>query len=354
MHLGLLQEALASGERALPVLQRFHDRPAERSLHHNLAVAHIKLHQFDAARRELARAAALPRDPAVLVPRARELRELGDSWAEAGQHREALAAFHGERELSERANERSRAAALEELRRKYDTVARQRDLDLLARDGQLKDQQLENGRLAQQVGLAVGALLLLSMALIGVTLLRMRRAQASLTANQSLLRAQSERDPLTDLSNRRHFLAVMDLRARQTGAEGFRGALMMIDIDHFKNVNDRLGHAVGDRVLKACCLRWERLLREQDVLGRLGGEEFCVLLTETPPGEAWVVAERLRTAVSSGALTDGVRVTVSIGLAAVEPGDDVWADTLERADQALYAAKHAGRNRLVQAESPTP
>ena len=362
MHLGLLQEALASGERALPVLQRFHDRPAERSLHHNLAVAHIKLHQFDAARRELARAAALPRDPAVLVPRARELRELGDSWAEAGQHREALAAFHGERELSERANERSRAAALEELRRKYDTVARQRDLDLLARDGQLKDQQLENGRLARRVGIAIGALLLLSVALIGVTLLRMRRAHARLTANQHLLRAQSERDPLTDLSNRRHFLAVMDARARQAGVAGLRGALLMIDLDHFKNVNDAHGHAAGDAVLVEVSRRIRAAVRDGDLVVRWGGEEFLVFAPELAGSDLAHLTERVLQGIGRVpvATPDGaLRIAASVGFASfplrgpAAPGEALslhWEQAVNWVDMALYKAKVEGRNRGVGIE----
>ena len=329
-------------------------------MHHNLAVAHIKLHQFDAARQELAKVAEVAIDPADLVPRARELRELGDTWAEAGQHKEALAAFHGERELNARANERSRSAALEELRRKYDTAARQRDLDLLARDGQLKDQQLENGRLAQEVGIAVGALLLLSTALIGVTLLRMRRAQARLTANQHLLRSQSERDPLTDLSNRRHFLAVMDPRARQAGAEGFRGALMMIDIDHFKNVNDQHGHAAGDAVIVEVSRRIRAAVRDSDLVVRWGGEEFLVFAPELPGADLAQMAARVLNGIGGTpvATPDGeLRITASIGFASfplghpASPGGPAlrlhWEQAVNWADMVLYKAKAEGRNRAV-------
>ncbi|MFG6486618.1 GGDEF domain-containing protein [Roseateles sp. BYS78W] len=359
MHLGLLAEALAAGQRALPVLQRFHDRLNERSLHHNLAVANIKLHQFDAARLELARVVEIPADPADLLPRARELRELGDTWAEAGQYKESLAAFHDERELNARVNERNRSTALEELRRKYDTAARQRDLDLLARDGQLKDQQLENGRLAQKVGIAVGALLLLSTALIGVTLLRMRRAQARLTANQRLLRAQSERDPLTDLSNRRHFLAVMDLAARQAGAEGFRGALLMIDIDHFKNVNDRHGHAAGDAVIVEVGRRIRAAVRDSDLVVRWGGEEFLVFAPELPGADLAQMAARILNGIGGAAIDtpDGaLRITASIGFASFPLGGQGtgsaalrlhWEQAVNWVDMVLYKAKAEGRNRGV-------
>lgn len=361
MHQGQLKEALAAGQKALPVLQRFRDRYFERSLHHNLAVAHIKLRQFDVARQQLAKVGEFGVDPAELVPRARELRELGDTWAEAGQFKEALAAFHAERELNARANERNRAAALEELGRKYDSAAKQRDLDLLARDGQLKDQQLENQRLAQKVGVAVGALLLLSLALIAVTLWRMRRAQARLTANQSLLRAQSERDPLTDLSNRRHFLAVMEQRARDVDSraedQGFRGALMMIDIDHFKNVNDWHGHAAGDAVIVEVARRIRAAVRDTDLVVRWGGEEFLVFAPELPGSDLAMMAERILRSIGGQPVQtpEGpLRITVSIGFASFPLGGSGgaalrlhWEQAVNWADMVLYKAKAEGRNRGV-------
>jgi len=361
MHQGQLKEALAAGQRALPVLQRFGDRYYERNLHHNLAVAHIKLRQFDVARQQLAKVSEFGVDPAELVPRARELRELGETWAEAGQYKEALAAFHAERELNTRTNERNRAAALEELGRKYDSTAKRRDLDLLARDGQLKDQQLENQQLAQKVGIAVGALLLLSLALIAVTLWRMRRAQARLTANQSLLRAQSERDPLTDLSNRRHFLAVMDQRAkdadRGSDDEGFRGALMMIDIDHFKNVNDWHGHAAGDAVIVEVARRIRAAVRDTDLVVRWGGEEFLVFSPELPGADLALMADRILRSIGGTPVEtpEGpLRVTASIGFASFPLGGSGgaalrlhWEQAVNWADMVLYKAKAEGRNRGV-------
>lgn len=361
MHLGMLKEALAAGQRAMPVLQRFGDRFYERSLHHNLAVAYIKLRQLDQARQELAKVSEFGTDPSDLVLRARELRELADTWAEAAQHKEALAALHAERELNARANERNRAAELEALGRKYDSAAKQRDLDLLARDGQLKDQQLENQQLAQKVGFAVGALLLLSIALIGVTLVRMRRAQARLTANQHLLRAQSERDPLTDLSNRRHFLAVMDQRTRDAGnsdrAEGFQGALMMIDIDHFKNVNDWHGHAAGDAVIIEVARRIRAAVRDTDLVVRWGGEEFLVFSPALPGDDLALMAERVLRGIGSQPVEtpEGpLRVTASIGFASFPLGGGGgpglrlhWEQAVNWADMVLYKAKAEGRNRGV-------
>ncbi len=349
MRQGDLPQAISVGQRALPVLQQFSNRAFERVLRHNLAVAHIKLKQFDAARRELAHVAEFGNDPAQLVPRARELRELDEAWGEAGQYKEALAAFHAERELEARAVERNREAALEELRRKYDSGAKQRDLDLLARDSAVKDQQLANRKLAQQVGVAVGVLLLLSLVLAGVTLVRSRRAQRNLQVNQVLLRTQSERDPLTDLSNRRHFLSVMEPH----GSGEFHGALMMIDIDHFKNVNDWHGHAAGDAVIVEVSRRISQAVRVSDLVVRWGGEEFLVFAPELAHADLSHLVERVLQGIGAApvATDEGpLRITASIGFASFPVGAALhlnWEQAVNWADTVLYKAKAEGRNRAV-------
>ena len=128
------------------------------------------------------------------------------------------------------------------------------------------------------------------------------------------------------------------------------GAVLMIDVDHFKAINDRFGHAGGDRMLAALARGIGRCLREGDVLGRVGGEEFLVLLPDTGIDDALTLAERLRTAVSTIQVMlddEPQRVTVSIG-AAVRQAEDKSPGTLvRRADRALYAAKSAGRNRVA-------
>lgn len=346
---GELKRALEVGQAALPVLLQYKDRPFERLLRHNLAIALIKLRQFDMARRELARADELQAESTELVPRARALRELGDAWAEAGQFKEALAAIRSERDINGRANERSREAALEELRQKYDSGSKQRDLDLLERDNALKDQQLANRKLAQQVSLALGVLLLLSVALAGVTLVRMRRAQLGLKASQALLRNQSERDPLTNLSNRRHFLSVME----QRGGDDFRGALLMIDIDHFKNVNDQHGHAAGDAVIVEVGRRISQAVRASDLVARWGGEEFLVFCPELDHADLAQLAERILQGIGHEpiATDEGpLRITASLGFASFPLGSGFrlhWEQAVNWADMVLYKAKAEGRNRAV-------
>jgi diguanylate cyclase (GGDEF)-like protein len=346
---GQTDAAVRTALKALPELQRFKDRFFERTLRHNLALGYIKLHQFDAARRELTRVNELGLDPNELVGGAVEWRELAEAWAEAGRYSEALAAYHAETDLLSRANERRRESALEDLRRKYDTTAKQRDLDLLARDGQLKDQQLANRQLAQQVGLAVGVLLLLSIVLVSVVLVRMRQAHRKLQANQVLLRAQSERDPLTNLSNRRHFLTVME----QLGTQEFHGALLMIDIDHFKNVNDWHGHSAGDLVIVEVGKRITQAVRGSDLVVRWGGEEFLVFAPELATDDLSHLAGRILTGIGAKPVhTDAgeLRITASLGFASFPLGSGLklhWEQAINWADMALYKAKAEGRNRAI-------
>jgi len=127
----------------------------------------------------------------------------------------------------------------------------------------------------------------------------------------------------------------------------------MMDIDHFKRVNDTYGHAVGDQVLRTIGQVLRDSCRVYDVPGRYGGEEFCIVLPQTPVGNTGTVAERIRTRVASTEVAvdgDSVAVTTSIGVAGVdgENGDTLMTATalIDRADRALYAAKHRGRNRI--------
>ncbi|MDI4634592.1 GGDEF domain-containing protein [Pelomonas sp. V22] len=351
MHRGEPARALELARKALPVMQRFKDRDRESVLHHNMAVALLRLRQFDAARREIALADQLRLGGGQRpVVRARQLRELGEALAEAGLAREAIAMYHEERALTVKVNERAQAAALEALRTKYDRTRGQRDLELLQRDRSLKDQELANSRLAQQVGVAVAVLLGLLVVLGGVMVRRVQLANKKLKANEALLRAQSERDPLTELANRRHFLAVME----QQAANQFDGALLMVDIDHFKHVNDRHGHAAGDIVICEVARRLSHAVRQQDLVVRWGGEEFLVFAPGVAQSQLHGLAERILFSVGAEPINteDGpLNITVSIGFAhfPLPPMRLAlhWEQAVNWADMALYTAKSQGRNRAM-------
>ncbi|MCV2353747.1 GGDEF domain-containing protein [Paucibacter sp. B2R-40] len=344
------KKAIAAAEIALPQLHALADQRLERAARHNLALALIQARQFERARRELTLLAEMRQDwsdHAVLIE---ELREEGEAWAAAGQAKEALANFHAERSLNAELVALNREASLRQLKIKYDSERKQADLDLLIRDKSLVDKQLANRHLAQQVGLAVAALLALSIGLAVVMVKRVREANRRLKANQALLRAQSERDPLTDLANRRHFLGVME----QQAPAQFNGALLMIDIDHFKHVNDQHGHGVGDVVICEVARRLSHAVRAEDLVVRWGGEEFLVFAPDVSLGDLAHLAERILRGVGGQTIptdTGPLRVTVSIGFAhfPLPPSklELQWEQAVNWADMALYTAKSRGRNRAM-------
>lgn len=156
-------------------------------------------------------------------------------------------------------------------------------------------------------------------------------------------------DPLTDLPNRRYFEDNARIELERVRRFGGAMSLLMIDLDRFKVINDRFGHAAGDAVLKTFASRCKSVFRESDLFARIGGEEFVALLVGTDRAGATLLAERVRSHVADlrvKTASGTIRVTSSIGVASVRASDRSIASTLNRADQALYTAKESGRNRV--------
>lgn len=190
------------------------------------------------------------------------------------------------------------------------------------------------------------------------TQLRRKRLQDQLRQNYQRGLSLALTDELTGLYNRRYVFAHFNERLARTPEGSSDVALMLFDIDHFKQVNDTHGHSAGDEVLRELAERAVREVRSVDLVGRLGGEEFVVVMPETNLAGAFVVAERLRTAIAEEPFTlrstgDKLPVTVSIGVAVAGEDSDNLDDLLKRADEALYAAKKAGRNRVMLAAAGT-
>jgi diguanylate cyclase (GGDEF)-like protein/PAS domain S-box-containing protein len=167
------------------------------------------------------------------------------------------------------------------------------------------------------------------------------------------LKATASVDPLTGLSTRRRFIEALDLELDRARRQGRPLSLLMLDVDHFKHVNDSYGHPIGDAVLEALGRIIAGSVRAEDVVGRLGGEEFALLLPGAEPAQAFDIAERLRASVEAAAVADGaggvVTFTVSVGVAGLEVTESTGAELLAAADRALYAAKNGGRNRVERA-----
>jgi len=169
-----------------------------------------------------------------------------------------------------------------------------------------------------------------------------------LRKTKEALEHEASRDSLTDLWNRRAILDLLTRELARSSREERSIAAVMIDIDHFKNINDRIGHLAGDQVLLEVTRRIGSTLRSADVFGRIGGEEFLIILSPCDPKTALEVMERARRACAASPVRIEERefeVTVSLGAAVAAGGDVDLTTILKAADDALYRAKNAGRNR---------
>ncbi|MBX3688436.1 tetratricopeptide repeat-containing diguanylate cyclase [Dokdonella sp.] len=260
--------------------------------------------------------------------------------AALGAYRKYLAAH--DRNVTERNDQRAQVlreqfesdrARLENQRLKDDKATQERQLEVL-----------ERARHWQRVALVLLATLLIALAVL---------ALRQLARLRSLKRAASI-DPLTEVLNLRGLKQAGQSALREARSDGETLSVLAIDIDHFKRINDRFGHPVGDRVLRAIANTCAQALREGDLLGRSGGEEFLAVLPGAQLVAAHEVAERLRESTANRQFDDlgpGEGVTLSIGVAELEAQDRDMAALVARADTALYRAKALGRNRVEEASA---
>lgn len=184
------------------------------------------------------------------------------------------------------------------------------------------------------------------------TQIRRRRFQERLQANYQVSLSMALTDPLTGLYNRRYMEVHLQKLLGKNDEAKKHLCVLLLDIDHFKKINDTYGHGVGDEVLKTIAFRLKDSTRSFDLVARLGGEEFVVILPDTNEEMSHFVSERLRRAIGDRPIKcsapDGeIIVTTSIGGAFIEPGDHTVQSVIDRADKALYAAKEGGRNCTV-------
>ncbi len=176
------------------------------------------------------------------------------------------------------------------------------------------------------------------------------KEEASMNALEATideLRAISVRDPLTNLYNRRFVMESGRGFAAMNRRYGNELHLIMLDLDHFKRINDSYGHAAGDEVLKGLAEVLRGIVRQSDVAARIGGEEFLILLPQTGAEAAYNIANRIRDAVAAASFSGVPRkVTVSLGVVGLK-ADESFEAALERADACLYQSKHSGRNRVT-------
>ena len=183
--------------------------------------------------------------------------------------------------------------------------------------------------------------------------LKVKALQDNLKESNQLLQQLAQTDPLTELHNRRHMMDTLEAEFDRSSRVGSPFALLMVDLHHFKRVNDTYGHQLGDKVLQSTAWEIRALLRQYDSAARFGGEEFALLLPETTLSGANLVAERLRQGINNiefaGPLSK-LKISISVGVAAIPHARiSTVSDLVRMADDALYAAKRNGRNRVENA-----
>jgi diguanylate cyclase (GGDEF)-like protein len=358
---GDFQTAYDLADKALPLAEAAGDLPAQSVAVANKGLALIGMHRKAEGLPLVRQSNSLDERSGTATDISESQHETGGYLERAGYLEDALAAYHQYRQLSEELNQQDRQRALIELQESFANENRQHELDMLAREGKLKDEEIRHHELQIKQWTAAGLVSVLLLAVVAVLARRLRVRNQLLSVSNEQLRLQAEIDPLTGLSNRHHLQAVM----AEHHADGLEGTLYLLDVDHFKQINDRCGHAGGDTVLVEIADRLRQVLRDDDLVVRWGGEEFLVLVRPLPEGEAEALAQRLLCALAdTPVMHEGapVAVSASIGFAnfplqrASSQGELAlnWERAISLVDAAMYLAKAHGRNgacslRRVQA-----
>ncbi|MDQ1922989.1 tetratricopeptide repeat-containing diguanylate cyclase [Massilia pseudoviolaceinigra] len=349
---------LTYANQALQAARKLNDDSTEATAHLNLGQAYLGLGSLVEGKRHFELGLAWYEKVGDKPELQEVLMEYGAALERAGDMTGAVKAYHRERALSNELFEKRRQKATLELQEKYETEKKQRQIELLSRENQLKSTEIDNRRLQQRVWWLLAVVFALAAVVVGILYRKVRHANAQLKVKNLELKQQSSRDPLTGLYNRRHFQEFMrshlqvEKRGAGTSGEEIVGALFLLDVDHFKHVNDSHGHAAGDAVLKMIAESLREILRETDMIVRWGGEEFLAFLPAIPRSGVEEIARRLLTGISTQAIdyqNKKLSVNVSIGFAPfpLVPGTNAlpWERAVNLVDMALYLAKAHGRNR---------
>jgi diguanylate cyclase (GGDEF)-like protein len=346
---GQYETALQMSEQALPLAREVKNRSSESLALTNIGLAQISLHRKAEGLKAVQAALAIEERIGAVTSMADTYSELGTYLEKAGELKEALEAYRQHRRLADEVFRQEQQQAIVEMQESYDNERRNREIDLLNRQSRLKEEQLLERELHQRLWAMGAALGLLMLGVVVLLVQRGKRANQLLASTNELLKVQSERDPLTGLANRRHFQQALAARA---GDGRLEGTVYLLDLDHFKRINDVQGHAAGDTVLVEMARRLRATLREEDLIVRWGGEEFLVVVQALSPEQVEGLAQRLLAVVAGEPVRCAnakLDVTASIGFATfpLEPAGIAvpWERAIELVDTAMYLAKAHGRNR---------
>ena len=311
-------------EQTIQAARKLNDRGLEITARLNLGQAYMALGRLVEGKRHIEAGLAGYEDLGDKPELQAVLEEYGAALERAGDLSGALHAYHRERKISNELFEQRRQQAVLDLQTKYEADKKQRQIELLRSENQIKSAELDNRRLQQRVWWLLAVVFALASAVVGLLYRKVRHANAALHEKNRELKQQS-------------------VRAR---------ALFLLDVDHFKHINDTYGHAAGDTVLTAIAAGLREILRETDMIVRWGGEEFLAYLPTIPVGGLDEVAQRILNGIASIRVPYGegeLTVNVSIGYAPfpIAVGGQVlpWERAVNLVDMALYLAKSHGRNR---------
>ena len=349
-------EALELSRRALALAQGLGDSYLEATTKANMGFALFGLGRVQEGKRLTDEALADYERSGATAEIAELVSEYGRSLERAGDYKGALAQYHREQQLVREIALKARQVALLDVQEKYESEKRRREIDLLNRENAIKTAEIAQHDFQQRLWWLLAAFFAASFVVVVVLYRKLRASNELLARKNSELDVLSSHDPLTELYNRRYFQAFADAEESRTerrtpwGPNGVR-ALLLVDIDHFKETNDRFGHALGDAVLVAIAHRMRSTLRETDMIVRWGGEEFLIV-AEVAEDKIDEIAARILHVVAAEPITVGdkaIRATVSVGFVPMPvPPSDValsWDRAIGLVDMALYMAKVQGRNR---------
>ena len=355
---GDFARALRVTEEALPLARKTRNLNAEILARSNMGLAKIGMGRVAEGRADMRAAILLDEQQGASADVAESWQELGAYLERAGDLSGAIDAHHEYRRMIDQALREDTRKAVLDAQERYDAEQRAKETELLNRDNHLKIEQIRARDLELQLWAALAGCVVLVAVLMGVAYQRIRKTNQALAHSNETLKVQSERDPLTGLANRRHFQAV--IKQASEGGQ-LSGSIFLIDIDHFKRINDLHGHASGDHVLIEVARRLGHAVREDDLVVRWGGEEFLIWVQSPDPVLAQHLAQRLLDLIAGAPMPLGdaakqnIGVTASLGFATLPmPPHGLrlgWERAIDLVDTVMYMAKAHGRNRAYGIES---
>ncbi len=346
--------ALELAEQALPLARATRNTSAESLARTNIGLAKIALGRVAEGREDVRAGIMLDEQQGALSYAASGWQELAAYLEKFGDLPGAVAAYREHRRMIDRVLRDETRKVLLEAQERQDAEQRARDIELLNRDNALKAEQVHQRNLALMLWAALGGCVLVSLGLLYQAFRRVRRTNEQLAHSNASLKRQSETDPLTGLANRRHFQAAIKALS---GSDGLAASVFLIDIDHFKRINDSFGHAAGDAVLIEIARRLREAVRDDDLIVRWGGEEFLIVARTREGAFAPQLAQRLLDLIGAqpmGHEGRTVPVTASIGFVSLPvPPHGLrlsWERAIDLVDTVMYLAKAHGRNKAYGVE----